>query len=245
MSKQNLSAHRALVNAIRDQRESTSPVAHTTRVIYYGEVVENVDPDDRNRIRVFIEELDKPVEANKDKLAWCQYLFASNVQHIPKVGEHVAIILENPWKKDSGRWWVGPVFENRTIAVPLDAIGIAARSGNTITLQDNGNIEISTDTNQPRLDAQCTIYLDRENEELRAAARDIVLESTITAGGDEFSVPYGERLVELLRFMLQVLKTHSHPPNGSPIPTFYPKADAYLKDLEDWLLNENVRTRGN
>lgn len=246
------------MDQLRRAGTETTRSAQTTRVLYYAEVVDVADPREQNRIRVFIPDLDVKLEKNKEQLPWCQYLFASNIQHTPKVGEQVAVILENPWKKSHGRWWLGPIFSGRTVAIPIDAIGLAGRPGNSIELHDNGNIELSTDTNKDNFQAESAMIFDKAEEELRAIARDIVLDSTIKSrsgrgntaeagneeAGDEYSLPYGERLVELLRFILQTLKTHSHPPNAPPKPTFFAKATEYQVRMEDWLLNKNVRTRG-
>lgn len=251
-------AYDHLRNLMQNSAASSSREAQITRLIYRAEVIDVADPLEQNRIRVFIPDIDKPLEQDKDKLAWCQYFFASNIQHTPKVGEQVAVILENPWKKDHGRWWLGPVFSGRTVAIPLDAIGLAGRPGNSLELMDNGNIEISTDTNKPNFEVEAALLFDKAEEELRAIAKDIVLDSriqtrtgrgeTAEAGnegaGDEYSLPYGERLVELLRFILQTLKTHSHPPNAPPKPTFFKEATEYQVRMEDWLLNKNVRHRG-
>lgn len=226
------------------ERTTVSRSAETTRIIYYGEVVENEDPQSRGRLRVFIPELDQAFANKKNQLAWCSYFFATNIQHIPKVGERVAIILENPWKKDHGRWWVGPVLEEGIVAVPLDSVALSARDNNSIELTDSGDVKLTTDKTKDRLQAEVTIILDKENESLRMSARDIVLESTVNAGGTEYSVPYGERLVELLRFILQTMKTHSHPPNSPPTPDFFVQADRYLRQLDEWLINKNIRTRG-
>lgn len=234
----------ALRSMISDTNTSVTRNAQITRTIYHGVVVDNNDPDNTSRLRIFIPDLDQSLENKKEQLAWCQYFFASNIQYIPKIGEQVAVILENPWKKDHGRWWIGPIAENRTIAIPLDSVALTARPGNSVELTDTGNIEISTDIAKKRLEADVTIFFDKENKELRLASEDIVLESTITDGGEEFAIPYGERLVELLRFMLQTLKTHSHPPNSPPTPDFFVQADRYLRDIESFLLNKNVRTRG-
>jgi len=235
----------AFSKVLDDQQNTTSRSAEVTRTIYYGEVVENEDPLNRGRLRVYIRDLDRGVEKNKQQLAWCNYFFATNVQHIPKIGETVAIILENPWKKDHGRWWLGPIFDERFISIPLDSVAMAGRPGNTVELKDDGKIVLTTDVNRDRLDAQANITMDRDENEIRVSSEDIIFESTANQAGDEFAVPYGERLVELLRFILQTMKTHSHPPNSPPTPDFFVQADRYLRDLEDWLINKNVRTRGN
>ena len=245
MSRRNsLSLARSIFS---DAASSTSRSAEATRIIYFGEVVGIDDALSLGRIRVHIPDIDLPLGQHVDitRLPWCSYLFATNIQHVPKLGETVAVILENPWKKSSGRWWIGPITEDGIISVPIDSVAISARDNNSIQLSDTGDIDLSTDKTKSRLDAEATISLSKEHQEARVAANDIILETTANQGGEEFAVPYGERVVELMRFILQTMKSHSHPPNAPPTPDFFVQADRYLNDLEEWLINKNVRTRGN
>lgn len=231
-----------LFNTLADQAQSTSRTAQTTRVLYRGEVVDNADPLNRSRIKVYIPDIDAAFESKKARLSWCSYMFATNIDHIPSIGEEVIVLLENPWQKDHARWWLGPVRENRFVQIPLDSVSVSARGGNTLELKSTGDIRLTTDIQTETPSA--AIQLSNEESEVRVEAADIVLSSTINPAGIEYAVPYGERLVELLRFILQTLKTHSHPPNSPPTPDFFVQADRYLRDIEGFLLNKNVRTRG-
>jgi hypothetical protein len=60
---------------------------------------------------------------------------------------------------------------------------------------------------------------------------------------ESYSTVYGERLVEIIRWIINVLKTHSHGPNSPAIPNFHSKADEILRNMNTSLLNNKVRTR--
>jgi hypothetical protein len=91
-------------------RQPGESSAETTKILFQAEVVDNDDPLGASRIKVFIPGVDDHLISEKTKLPWANALQISNIQIIPKVGERVIIIFENPWKKNTGRWWIGPIF---------------------------------------------------------------------------------------------------------------------------------------
>lgn len=230
---------------VHDRESSITSNAQTTPVIYYGEVVENRDDQNKGRIKIFVPKIDYVYAEEQDRLPWASSLFPSNLQHIPKVGETVAVLLENPWKKSMGRWWIGPIFDERTVAIPLDAVALVARPGNGIMMDDDGNLKLTLNVSEDTPPADLNMTQTEGESEMRLRANDIILDSLENPGGNEYSVPYGERLIELLQFILQTMMTHSHPPSAPPVPDFFTPANRYLDLLRDgWLTNENVRTRG-
>lgn len=230
------------VDVLQDKQTTVSRQANTTRIVYRGEVVDNNDPQNKSRIKIYIPDVDVAFETKKSQLPWCSYFFTTNINHIPNIGEEVVVLLENPWKKDHARWWIGPVRNERFVQIPLNSVSVSARPGNTIELKDDKDIELTTDVTSDTPSA--SIEMSDANSEIRISSRDIILNSTVNENGEEYAVPYGENLVELLRFILQTLKSHSHPPNSPPTPDFFVQADRYMRDLETFLLNRHVRTRG-
>lgn len=245
------SAYKSFIANQNSRNDSSTNSAPITNTMYYGIVRSVEDPLNQGRIKVQIPDLDGNNPVAADKLPWCYYLFASNVQHIPKVDERVLITLENPWKKSIGRWWVGPILPNRNVSIPLDSIAISARPGNAIELKDNRDITLTTDSennareNPVRAD-EVTLELDHAARRIAMDADEILLSSTNdqTIDEDGFSMPRGERLVELLDFMLEYMLLHTHPPNNKPIPVFETRIQSYRRQLERWLLNNKVRHKG-
>lgn len=235
-----------LQDVVDAQRNSTSRPAQITRTIYIGEVVDNDDPLNLSRLKVYIEDIDFADRNNRARLPWCSYFFAQNIQHIPKIGEKVVVILENPWKKVQGRWWVGPTLDGRNVNVPLDSVALSARPGNVVELKDNKDINITTDSANTRRRNEVTIFMNDEDKKINIDADEVILSST-NAGerNEEYSLPKGELLVELLDFMLETLMTHTHPPNSPPHPTFFERAITYKANLKSWLLNNKVKHKGN
>lgn len=122
-------------------------------------------------------------------------------------------------------------------------IGIMGRQQNYIALHYGKDITISTDILKHNDDAQEPhITLKDVEEKIDLFAKDILLEGKDSNRSAESSV-YGESLVELLRWMIDVLKTHKHPPNASPIPDFFTEATSRQRNLESDLLNKHVKTR--
>lgn len=118
-----------------------------------------------------------------------------------------------------------------------DSTGVIGRSGSQIELDFDKNIKMTTDESQDN----SIIINDKENI-VKMSSGDILL-SSINNTNEEYSILYGERMLELLRWIIFVLKTHSHPPNAEPIPDFFDEANKWIQKLDDYLLNKNVRTR--
>lgn len=247
------SAYKSFIANQNARSDLTTRSAPVTNTMYYGIVKSVTDPLSQGRIKVQIPGVDGNNPIDPDKLPWCYYLFASNIQHIPKVDERVLIVLENPWKKNVGRWWIGPVLPNRNVSIPIDSIALSARPGNAIELKDNRDVILTTDSannaqETPRRTEEVTLHLDHEGKRLTLDADQILLSSTndatIEGETDGFSMPRGERLVELLDFMLEYMLLHTHPPNNKPIPVFEARIQSYRRQLERWLLNNKVRHKG-
>ena len=101
---------RYLSSEISKATSSQEESAKVTKFLFQGEVVDIGDPLSANRIKVYIPGIDDHLQSDKSKLPWANCLVFSNLQHLPKIGERVIVIFENPWKKNSGRWWIGPIF---------------------------------------------------------------------------------------------------------------------------------------
>jgi hypothetical protein len=110
-------------------------------------------------------------------------------------------------------------------------VAVIGRKKNTLVLQDDGQVIITTniDTSTPTI-----IKLNPDTNEILISGGSIsVISKSHQNLEQEFSVVYGERLTELLIWLINVMLTHSHPPNAPPIPDFYRKAQAYLQDLRN------------
>lgn len=130
----------------------------------------------------------------------------------------------------------------------MDIIGIKdiammGRQQNAVVLQYDKTIVITSDILQHRKDeTEPHITIDAVEEKIDLFAQEILLESKDSNHAVE-SIVYGESLVELLRWMIDVLKTHKHPPNAVPIPDFFGEATSRARSMEDDLLNKQVKSR--
>jgi len=87
------------------QEGSMIPV---TRTIYYGEVVDIVDPTDGGRIKVKIPDLDN--KTGNAELPWCYPMIPKFFHIFPKVGEYVRVFIEDVKYPQRSRYWEGPVI---------------------------------------------------------------------------------------------------------------------------------------
>lgn len=123
------------------------------------------------------------------------------------------------------------------------AIALIGRNKNSVVLEYDKGVLITTDILQHNLDAsEPHIELDDIDQAIQVFAKNILLEAK-NSNVDPQSIVFGERLVELLRWMIRVMKTHKHPPNGSPIPDFFKEADRRSNNMEDILLNKHVKSK--
>lgn len=120
-------------------------------------------------------------------------------------------------------------------------IGLIGRKQNGVILKYDKQIVITTDIlNNNDNQYEPHITLDDVEHKIDLFAKNILLEGKQHRLSE--SIVYGESLVELLRWMLTIMKTHKHPPNAPPLPDFFVEADSRSRGLEDTLLNKRVRT---
>jgi len=127
--------------------------------------------------------------------------------------------------------------------VSKKSIAIIGRQKNGLVLDHDKSIQVTTDIENK--DEPTSINLDYIESKLEQYANDILLASTSDAGKSKKpeSIVYGESLVELLKWMIKILKTHKHPPNAPPIPTFFKEADNRSSTMEEDILNKHVKSR--
>ncbi len=79
-------------------------------IFYYGEVVENYDPEGAGRIKVRIKQLDK--DYTNDELPYCFPLIPRFFNVVPKIKEGVRIIMYtiDKNKTDINRSYIGPII---------------------------------------------------------------------------------------------------------------------------------------
>jgi hypothetical protein len=88
------------------KREGTH--VSVTRTIYYGEVVDIIDPTDGGQIKVKIPDLDNKT-GNAD-LPWCYPMLPKFFHIYPKVGEMVRVFIEDVKYPQRSRYWMGSVI---------------------------------------------------------------------------------------------------------------------------------------
>jgi hypothetical protein len=124
------------------------------------------------------------------------------------------------------------------------SVKIRGRSNNSITLEEDKSINLTVDEGENNV----SIDLDAIDNTLKLLADEIVLISNLN-NTDENSLVYGEKLVEILKWIIKVLKTHTHMSShpgtpGSPaLPAFHAKADNYYINMEKQILNKNIRMK--
>lgn len=121
-----------------------------------------------------------------------------------------------------------------------DSVGVRGRAGNQLELPFDGSVILTTTRDEP-LGETVSLQLNREGDSILVIDRLIM--NALGHTNDSYSIVYGERLIELLRWIIQTLKTHSHPPNATPVPTFFPEADKWLRKMDEYLLNKDVRSK--
>lgn len=82
-------------------------------MVYIGKVVSTTDSEGCDRIKVFIQNIDK--DANVDKLPYCLPLMPKLVQVKPKIGEMVVIVPLNDEDiyNSKQRFYIGPIISQK------------------------------------------------------------------------------------------------------------------------------------
>ena len=114
---------------------------------------------------------------------------------------------------------------------------LKGRGKQELRLDDSGNLLFYNDS------TTFSITTNDESEGTVEMVSDkIHLYTRNSTSEEDFSIVYGEKLVDILKFILRTLKTHKHPPNAPPLPTFFPEADRIIENIED-ILNKSVTTK--
>jgi phage baseplate assembly protein gpV len=92
---------------LSDQESSRTISANVTSTVYHGKVVDISDPTNSKRIRVRIVGIDDLL--TDDSLPWAMSAMPNFFYCLPQVGEHVLIIMMNPWNKTYTRIYMGPL----------------------------------------------------------------------------------------------------------------------------------------
>ena len=122
-------------------------------------------------------------------------------------------------------------------------IGLSGRENNALILYEHKNITISTDILNNK-DNQPKITMDHENNETIFQSNDMkFLSNSDDSLNEDQSIVFGERLVEVLKFIMNRLMDHHHPPNNIPVNTFFKEANKYINDMDEYLLNKHVKSR--
>lgn len=238
-------------------------LAKIVDTIYFAEVIDIDDPIKSNRIKVKLFGENIKVFGNKH---WCIDANSPFIRITPKVGELVLVFMRNPWSESSIRFWMGPIMtgintdeefigetlstlsvldkervDSGDLLVDKDSVAIVGRQKNSVILNYDKSILISSDITKNNNETP-TIEFDDEENTMIHMAKDILLSSPSNAN-DSYSTVYGERLVELLKWMIKIMKTHQHPPNNIPVNTFFVDADNWVDKMETYLLNDHVKTK--
>ena len=133
--------------------------------------------------------------------------------------------------------------------IGIKDVAIMGRQQNVVVLQYDRSILITSDilkhndaisrgveSDEPH------ITIDAIEEKIDLFAKEMLLASTISGRTAEPLV-YGDALVDLLKWMIDTLKTHSHPPNAPAIPDFHSEANSRLLNMDYDLLNKQVKHR--
>lgn len=122
-------------------------------------------------------------------------------------------------------------------------IALIGRKQNGVVLEYEKSIIITTDILRHKDKGdEPHMTFDQAEQKIALFAKNILMEGR-GSNHEAQSIVYGESLVELLKWMIGVLKSHKHPPNGMAIPDFHPEANSRIRSMDRDLLNKHVQTR--
>lgn len=123
-------------------------------------------------------------------------------------------------------------------------VALRGRPNNSIHLNGDKSIIITTDLLKFNDETPHTyVTLDDISQKIDLIGDQINLLSNQSSlpNNELQSIVYGERLVEILKWIIDKLVTHQHPPNAPPINTFFTEANNYKINMDSYILNKNVR----
>ena len=115
-----------LSNAISDQKTTRTAMAGQTAIMYNAEVIANDDPNNYSQVKVRLAGIDDFTKI--EDLPWCKPMTPSFIYCLPQIGDHVLVLLLNPWNKTGVRFYMGPIGD-QPYSGSMKALGFDPEGG--------------------------------------------------------------------------------------------------------------------
>ena len=188
---------------------------------------------------------------NPNRAWWIGPIYASNVFSEPygnslvELEKSKAVRTKNTHLLESATDFIPTAYE-----YDPNSIYVVNRTGSTIQLSNEKTVIITSDIlKHSKNEDVPNIEISDSSSSMTFESATMLLNSydSHLGEGQSFATVYGERLVEILRWIIETLKTHRHGPHTAAYPDFHTKANEYTNNLTEdnghWLINHNVRTR--
>jgi len=219
-------------------RDKSGRSSSSGDIIYQGKVVKIDELDTTGSITVRIPNIDDILP--DDNLPFCRPLLSPHIWVRPNIGDVVHILSSNTMIPGYSRLWIGPVGKDYAEFSHKNDIVIHGKGKLKLKLSvddDNENPNILLNAGESFIDID-----DTENSRNIEIGSNFIYLRSDEGSNSDHSVVYGEELVETLRYMMDIINTHKHPPNGPPIPDFIPEMKRRSNSLIETILSKRVKT---
>jgi len=116
-------------------------------------------------------------------------------------------------------------------------VGIQGRGKSGVKCEIDNTVKVESNENT-------FIELSEIKKSIELLANKMELNSNLNPESSGQSIVYGEKLLGIIRWMIDVMLTHTHPPNGIAIPDAnINSALSKKRDMEKLILNKNITTK--